>query len=119
MKIPFPHDPVERVALCFLGGVLIFSNIFLYHVTREFSWKLPCDDISPLTQRVQLQSKVVGSVEIAGETCQMYNVFSEGVAYEDRDRRCMLSHATPVKLVSSKIVCPSGTSTLPLELALV
>lgn len=114
MKFKIPGDRVERVVFGFLGTLVIGMGLFLA-VTLP-GMRIPCDDFSPLTERVHIQSKVVGEVEIAGEKCQMYNVFSEGISYEDKDRKCMLSHESPIKLVSSKIVCPSGTSVLPIEL---
>ena len=113
MKIPYPQDSVEKFAFGMFLFLFIVTGVFLSKVIPDT--RLPCDEISPLAQRVHLQSKVVGEVEIAGEKCQMYNVFSEGIAYEDKDRKCMLSHSSPVKLVSSKIKCPSGTSVLPLD----
>lgn len=114
MKFKLPGDRVERGAIMLLGIIIISTTIFLATVVTKM--RIPCDDFSPLTERVHVQSKVAGAVEIAGEKCQMYNVFSEGISYEDKERKCMLSHASPVKLISSKIVCPSGTSVLPLEL---
>lgn len=68
-----------------------------------------------LTQEYELHVKVVGEVEVAGEKCLMYNIYSEGKSIEDKEQKCMLSYASPPKLMSSKLKCPSGTSKMQLD----